>query len=60
MKKMTQEIKRMLESLALANAGENLTRRQKSHLIAGKPVPVAQNPKHRWPSPAAAGGPVSG
>jgi hypothetical protein len=42
MKKMTQEIKRMLESLALANAGENLTRRQKSHLIAGKPVPESK------------------
>ena len=38
MKKMTQEIKRMLEALAFANAGEHLTRRQKSRIIAGIPA----------------------
>lgn len=40
--KLTQEIKRMLDALALANAGDNLTRRQKSRLIAGKPAPVSK------------------
>jgi len=42
MKKMTQEIKRMLEALALANAGDSLTRRQMSHHLAGKPVPQSK------------------
>jgi hypothetical protein len=42
MKKMTQEIKRMLEALALANAGDNLTRREMARLIAGNPVPLAK------------------
>ena len=42
MKKMTQEIKRMLEALALANAGDHLSRRQKSRLIAGRPAPEAK------------------
>jgi hypothetical protein len=42
MKKMTQEIKRMLEALALANAGDNLTLRQKSRLLAGTPAPVGK------------------
>jgi len=40
--KLTHEIKRMLDALALANAGDNLTRRQKSRLIAGKPAPVSK------------------
>jgi hypothetical protein len=40
--KLTQEIKRMLDALALANAGDNLTRRQKSRLIAGKPAPLSK------------------
>jgi hypothetical protein len=42
MKKMTQEIKRMLEALALASAGENLTRRQKSRLISGTRAALAK------------------
>jgi hypothetical protein len=40
--KLTQEIKRMLDALALANAGDNLTRRQKSRLIAGKSAPLSK------------------
>lgn len=42
MKKMTQEIKRMLESLALANAGDSLTRRQMSRHLAGKSAPQSK------------------
>jgi len=42
MKQMTQEIKRMLEALAFASAGDNLTRRQKSRIIAGTPAPLAK------------------
>lgn len=44
MKKMTQEIKRMLEALALANAGDSLTRRQMSRHLAGKPAPESKTP----------------
>jgi hypothetical protein len=40
MKKLTQEIKRMLNALAYANAGENLSRRQKTRVIAGSTAPT--------------------
>ncbi len=39
MKKLTQEIKRMLNALAYANAGDYLSLRQKARVIAGSPVP---------------------
>ena len=39
---MTQEIKRMLEALAVANAGDSLTRRQMTRRLAGKPAPVSK------------------
>jgi hypothetical protein len=42
MKQMTLEIKRMLEALAFASAGDNLTRRQKARIIAGTPAPLAK------------------
>jgi CheY-like chemotaxis protein len=42
MKKMTQEIKRMLEALAVANVGDSLTRRQMTRHLAGKPAPVSK------------------
>jgi hypothetical protein len=54
--KLTQDIQRMLNALALANAGENLNRRQKDRALAGSAAPVAQ-PE---PLPAVAGGPQIG
>lgn len=51
--KLTQDIQRMLNALAHANAGENLNRRQKDRALAGSAAPVAQ-PE---PDPAVAGGP---
>ncbi len=49
MKKLTQEIKRMLNALAYANAGENLSRRQKMQALSGSTTPVAAAPA---PAPA--------
>jgi hypothetical protein len=49
--KLTQDLKRMLNALAYANAGEYLTRRQKSNLLVGTP---AQTPKHAPVTPCAA------
>lgn len=40
--KLTHSFKRMLDALAYANAGENLTLRQKDAQLAGKPVVTAQ------------------
>ncbi|MEW5891583.1 MAG: hypothetical protein AB1697_00350 [Pseudomonadota bacterium] len=48
--KLTHDIKRMLNALAYANAGDNLNRRQKARVVAGSPVvaapaaPVAAGP----------------
>ena len=43
--KLTHEIKRMLDALAFANVGENLTRRQKTRAMAGSVAPsVAASP----------------
>lgn len=43
--KLTDEIKRMLNALAYANEGENLTARQKRRVVAGGTVPtVAVDP----------------
>lgn len=39
--KLTQEIQHMLNALAYANAGENLTLRQKDRALAGSTAPVA-------------------
>lgn len=39
--KLTQEIQHMLNALAYANAGENLTLRQKGRALAGSTAPVA-------------------
>jgi len=51
MKKLTQEIKRMLEALALANAGDSLTRRQMNRLLAGSPRQRAKR-RHRLSRPS--------
>lgn len=53
--KLTQDIQRMLNALAHANAGENLSRRQKDRTLAGSTAPAAE------PVPAApAAGPQVG
>lgn len=44
--KLTQEIQRMLNALAHANAGENLTRRQKDRVLAGGAAPVIEPTPH--------------
>ncbi len=54
--KLTQDIQRMLNALAHANAGENLTRRQKDRALAGSSAPTAQ----AEPLPAVVGGPQIG
>lgn len=54
--KLTQDIQRMLNALALANAGENLGRRQKHRALAGSAAPAVQ-PE---PLPAVASGPQIG
>lgn len=40
--KLTQDIRRMLNALAYANTGENLTRRQKDRALTGSAAPAAQ------------------
>ena len=40
--KLTQDIQRMLNALAYANAGENLSRRQKDRALTGSAAPAAQ------------------
>lgn len=50
MKKISAEIKHMLNALANANAGENLSLRQKSRLMAGTPAP-ATTPVADAPTP---------
>lgn len=51
MKKLTHEIKRMLNALAYANAGENLSLRQKTRTLSGSAAPaVAATPA---PAPVA-------
>lgn len=54
--KLTQDIQRMLNALAHANAGEYLTRQQKDRVLSGSAVPVAQP----GPSTPAATGPLVG
>jgi len=54
--KLTQDIQRMLNALAHANAGEYLTRQQKDRVLSGSAVPVAQPA----PSTPAATGPLVG
>lgn len=49
--KLTQDIQRMLTALAHASVGENLTRRQKDHALAGSTAPTARP----GPLPAVAG-----
>lgn len=44
--KLTEEIKRMLNALAQANAGENLTRRQKARALADAPAAPAPTAAH--------------
>lgn len=51
--KLTQDIKRMLNALAHANAGENLTRRQKSRAFADTPAQPAQASPAPADAPAA-------
>ena len=54
--KLTQDIRRMLNALAYANTGENLTRRQKDRALAGSAAPAALP----TPSTPAAAGPLIG
>lgn len=49
--KLTHEIKRMLNALAFANVGENLSRFQKTRVISGSAAPEMQAPMA--PAPAA-------
>lgn len=53
MKNLTHEIKRMLNALAYANAGENLNLRQKTRVLSGSTAPVAAAAQASVPTPSA-------
>ena len=56
MKKLTNTVKRMLDALAYADAGEYMTLRDKTRILDKAPADVARAPVTAGPAAVAAGG----